>query len=207
MAKIITGAFPEKETVKADKPIPSYVLHISLIFSDPLIWRRVQVPGNISLATLHRVIQLSMGWSDSYVHQFLVGKISYEPTLGSETIKENKKYDERNFKLQDLEEGMRFMFAYLYDDGDIWEHELRLEEAVGSSRDLHNPVLLSGEQACPPETTGDIHVYQELLTSLEDPSSSDHKKLLELTGRNDFDPNFFDLAAAQYRLQLLKQKW
>lgn len=207
MAKIITGAFPEKEEIKTEKrdePAPSYVLHISLTFSDPLIWRRVQVPGSISLATLHHVIQVSMGWSDSHVHQFLVGKISYAPTLGSGTIKENERYDERNYKLQDLEEGMQFMFAYLYDAGDIWEHEIRLEEVVISQQELPEPVLLSGEQACPPETMSDIHEYQSLLTSLEDSSRSSRKKLAELTDSSSFDPDYFDLDDARHRLQGLK---
>jgi hypothetical protein len=207
VAKIITGAFPEKEemkTEKRDEPAPSYVLHISLTFSDPLIWRRVQVPGSISLATLHHVIQVSMGWSDSHVHQFLVGKISYAPTLGSGTIKENERYDERNYKLQDLEEGMQFMFAYLYDAGDIWEHEIRLEEVVISQQELPEPVLLSGEQACPPETMSDIHEYQSLLTSLEDSSRSSRKKLAELTDSSSFDPDYFDLDDARHRLQGLK---
>jgi hypothetical protein len=207
VAKIITGAFPEKEEIKTEKrdePAPSYVLHISLTFSDPLIWRRVQVPGSISLATLHHVIQVSMGWSDSHVHQFLVGKISYAPTLGSGTIKENERYDERNYKLQDLEEGMQFMFAYLYDAGDIWEHEIRLEEVVISQQELPEPVLLSGEQACPPETMSDIHEYQSLLTSLEDSSRSSRKKLAELTDSSSFDPDYFDLDDARHRLQGLK---
>jgi hypothetical protein len=207
MAKVITGVFPKKEAVKtekADKPVPSYILHISLTFSDPLIWRRVQVPGSISLATFHHVIQLSMGWSDTHAHQFHVGKISYEPTLGSAAIGETKRYDERNFQLQDLEESMRFMFAYLYDAGDIWEHEIRLEEVVYPSEKLHNPVLLAGEQACPPETISDVHEYQALLTSLENPAVNGHQKLSELTGSSDFDPNFFDLEAARHRLQLLK---
>lgn len=207
MAKIITGAFPEKEemkTEKRDKPVLSYVLHISLTFSDPLIWRRVQVPGSISLATFHHVIQLSMGWSDTHVHQFHVGKISYEPTLGSTAIAETKRYDERNFQLQDLEESMRFMFAYLYDAGDIWEHEIRLEEVVYPSGKSHKPVLLSGEQACPPETISDVHEYQALLTSLENPVGNGRQKLSELAGSSDFDPDFFDLEAARHRLQLLK---
>jgi len=199
LAKVITGAFPEKKQAKQDKPTPGYVLHISLIFSDPLIWRRVHVPGSISLATLHQVIQLSMGWSDSHVHQFLVGKISYEPTSGnSSTIRESSRYDERNYTLQDLEGGMRFMFAYLYDAGDIWEHEIRLEEVVVSSEELKKPILLSGEQACPPETLSDIHEYQ---TILEDQSGSGHKKISELTGSSNFDPDFFDLAAARLRLE------
>jgi len=204
MAKIISGVFPDKKstkTEKKDKPAPSYILLISLTFSDPLIWRRVHVPGDINLAMLHHVIQLSMGWSDSHTHQFHVGKISYEPASADETIKENKRYSERNFKLHDLEESMHFMFTYLYDAGDIWEHEIRLEEVVPSSTKLNNPVLLSGAQACPPETVSDIHEYHTLLSSLEDPSCSGHKKFVELTGINDFDPDFFDLVTAQNRLQ------
>lgn len=208
MAKVITGVFPKKETgkiEKKDKPVPSYILHISLTFSDPLIWRRVQVPGNISLATFHHVIQLSMGWSDTHVHQFHVGKISYEPVLGSDTIGEAKRYDERNFKLQDLEESMRFMFAYLYDAGDIWEHEIRLEEVVYQLGKSNKPVLLAGEQACPPEAISDIHAYQALLSSLEHHEENGLQKLSELTGSSDFNPDFFDLQAARERLQLLNQ--
>jgi len=207
MAKVITGVFPKKvavKTEKADKPVPNYILHISLTFSDPLIWRRVQVPGNMSLATFHHVIQLSMGWSDTHTHQFHVGKISYEPTLGTDTIGEAKRYDERNFQLQDLEESMRFMFAYLYDAGDIWEHEIRLEEVVYPTEVLHNPVLLGGEQACPPETMSDVHEYQALLASLENHAEGGYQKLSELAGNSDFDPDFFDLETARNRLQSLK---
>lgn len=206
MANVITGVFPEKESeqsAKNDKPIPSYILHISIMFSDPLIWRRVQIPGTITLATLHDVIQLSMGWSDSHMHQFLVGKISYEPTSGGSGIRESTKYDERNVKLYELEEGMHFMFSYLYDSGGGWEHDIRLEEVVPHSRELPHPVILSGEKACPPETMSDIHEYQELLESLEDPSRGGSVNLSELTGSSDFDPDFFDLPAVKHRLDTL----
>ena len=207
MAKVITGVFPEKESEQStenDKPIPSYILHISIMFSDPLIWRRVQIPGTITLATLHDVIQLSMGWSDSHMHQFLVGKISYEPTSGDSGIRESTKYDERNVKLHELEEGMHFMFSYLYDAEGGWEHDIRLEEVVPHTRELHHPVLLAGEQACPPEAMFDIHEYQALLDSLENPSKGASEDLSELTGENDFDPDFFDLTAAKDRLEVLR---
>ncbi len=204
MAKVITGVFPETATENKDKAIPGYVLHISLAFSDPLIWRRVQVPGTITLATFHDVIQLSMGWDDSNFHQFLVGKISYEPTSGDSIIRESTKYDERNAQLHDLEEGMGFMFTYLYDAGEGWEHQIYLEEVVPYTRELRYPVLLSGEQACPPETFGDIHDYQALLYSLENSPGSSQVKLLELTGSSDFDADYFDLNAAKVRLQALQ---
>lgn len=207
MAQVIKGLFPEKtktagESTKDDKPVPSYILHISISFSDPLIWRRVQVPGAFTLAQLHNIIQLSMGWSDSHVHQFLVGKISYEPTMKSNVPRESKRFDEYKYKLHTLEEGMRFMFSYLYGAGEGWEHEIHLEEVVPPSRQLKHPILLSGEMACPPETVGDIHEYQKLISDLSSPGNNSQTSLYELTGRPDFDPAFFDLESAKKRVSL-----
>jgi len=207
MAQVIKGVFPqhaksETEHKKDDKQAPSYVLHISIAFSDPLIWRRIQVPGAYTLAQLHDVIQLSMGWSDSNVHQFLVGKISYEPTMRTNVPRESKRFDEYKYKLYTLEEGMHFMFTYLYDAGEGWEHEIRLEEVVPPTRQLTHPILLSGEMACPPETVGDIHEYHKLLTDLQSPEKQNQINLYELTGRPDFDPNYFDLEAAKKRVSM-----
>jgi hypothetical protein len=205
MAQVIKGVFPENTrtepaTKSEDKQIPSYLLHISITFSDPLIWRRVQVPGTFTLAQLHDIIQLSMGWSDSYVHQFLVGKISYEPTMKNNIPRESTRFDERKYKLHTLEEGMRFMFTYLYDAGEGWEHEIRLEEVVPPTRQLRHPILLSGEMACPPETVGDIHEYHQLLSALDLPDNKGSASLYKLTGRPDFDPHYFDLEAAKKRV-------
>jgi hypothetical protein len=207
MAQVIKGVFPQKpksetESKKDDKKVPSYILHISITFSDPLIWRRIQVPGTFTLAQLHDTIQLSMGWTDSHVHQFLVGKISYEPTIRTNLPRESKRFDEHKYKLYALEDGMRFMFSYLYGAGEGWEHEIHLEEIVPPERQLKHPILLSGEMACPPESVGDIHQYQELISALESPDSKVQKSLYELTGRPDFDPNYFDLEAAKKRVSM-----
>ncbi len=205
MAQVIKGVFPqstknETEAKKDDKQVPSYILHISITFSDPLIWRRVQVPGTFTLAQLHDTIQLSMGWSDSHIHQFLVGKISYEPTMKTRVPREAKRFDEYKYKLHTLEEGMRFMFSYIYEAGEGWEHEIHLEEIVPPTRQLKHPILLAGEMACPPETIGDIHQYLQLITDLESADSRKTNSLFELTGRPDFDPNYFDLEAAKKRV-------
>lgn len=205
MAQVIKGVFPQStktgiETKKDDKQVPSYILHISITFSDPLIWRRIQVPGTFTLAQLHDTIQLSMGWSDSYVHQFLVGKISYEPTMKTKVPRESKRFDEFKYKLHTLEEGMRFMFSYLYGAGEGWEHEIHLEEIIPPTRQLKHPILLAGEMACPPETVGDIHQYRQLITDLESPDSRKADSLSELSGRPHFDPQYFDLEAAKKRV-------
>lgn len=207
MAEVIKGVFPDNiktvtDSQKDDKQVPSYILHISITFSDPLIWRRIQVPGTFTLGQLHDTIQLSMGWSDSHVHQFLVGKISYEPTIKSNVPRESKRFDEHKYKLHTLEEGMRFMFSYIYDAGEGWEHEIHLEEVIPPTRQLKHPILLSGEMACPPETVGDIHQYQQLTNTLESPGSKSKNSLYELTGRLNFDPSYFDLEAAKKRVSM-----
>lgn len=203
MAKVIKGIFPEahkKEQKKEEKPLPSYVLHISLTFSDPLIWRRVQVPGSYTLAQLHDVIQGAMGWSDSHVHQFIVGKISYEPTMRSNRPRESKRFDENKYKLHTLEEGMQFLFAYLYDAGEGWEHQLHLEETVPPSRELKHPILLAGERACPPEEVGDVHEYNQLIAGFEVMDENARDTLFELSGLPDFDPAAFDQAIFKKRV-------
>jgi len=204
MAEVIQGGFPNKKTISKpneDKPVPSYVLQISVTFSEPLIWRRIQIPGTNTLGDLHDVIQKSMGWTDSHVHQFIVGKISYEPTIKTKAPRVSKRFDEDKYQLHTLEEGMRFLFSYIYDAGEGWEHEIHLEEVVAPSTTLHAPLILAGERACPPEDVGDIHEYHQLITAFEDPDNKDYHTLYEITGRPDFDPNFFDLEKAKQRLR------
>ena len=47
-------------------------LRIELDDIEPLVWRRVLVPANITLGRLHRVIQAVMGWTDSHLHEFVI---------------------------------------------------------------------------------------------------------------------------------------
>ncbi len=206
MAQVIQGDFPTTKKAtdpKDDKAVPSYILHISLTFSDPLIWRRVQIPGTATLAKLHEVIQKSMGWSDSHVHQFIVGKISFEPTMRTNAPRVSKRFDEDKYQLHTLEDGMNFLFSYIYDAGEGWEHEIHLEEVVPATTPLNGTIVLAGERACPPEDVGDIHEYHQLITAFEDPNSKDYHRLYEITGRPDFDPAVFDLDSAKKRIGLL----
>lgn len=207
MAKVIKGAFPQTSNAvskKNDKPVPSYILHISIAFSDPLVWRRIQVPGTFTLSQLHQVIQRSMGWSDSHVHQFLVGKISYEPTQKSNKPRESKRFDENNYTLHALEDGMQFMFTYLYDAGEGWEHLITLEEVIPPTIELKHPILISGEMACPPETVGDVHIYNDLTLAMESADHKDRNSLAELSENSNFDPTYFDVETAKTRVNQLK---
>jgi hypothetical protein len=203
MAKVLKGDFSRRSKAaqakpSGDRPVPSYQLKISLVFSDPLIWRRLRVPGSMTLAGLHRTIQACMNWSDSETHQFLVGKIFYSPGFGiksEDLMQRQSKYDEAQFELHQLEESMRFIFTYLYDGGEGWELEITLEEVLEQGATADHPVLLDGEYGCPPEDVGDIHQYLALLYALEQSGTDPSEIKLEVPGEDDFYPHLFDVEA------------
>lgn len=52
---------------------PIYQIKVALQYINPPIWRRIEVPGDIKLGKLHRILQVAMGWSDSHLHAFRRG--------------------------------------------------------------------------------------------------------------------------------------
>jgi hypothetical protein len=56
-----------------DVPPPSvYHLRVVLRGISPLVWRRLLVPAESTLADLHEILQTSFGWSGESLHRFLV---------------------------------------------------------------------------------------------------------------------------------------
>ena len=86
----------------------AYQLKITLMGLKPPIWRRVLVPGDISLSNLHYTIQFVMGWQDSHLHIFHVGKEHF----GTKSQDLDKVQDERKVILQDIapEAGAEFIY-------------------------------------------------------------------------------------------------
>src|SRR6266567_1629168 len=69
-----------------------YQLHIRLAHIEPPIWRRLVVSGQITLFGLHQMLQVVMGWENSHLHQFIVGKTYYgepDPEYG-DTMKDDR---------------------------------------------------------------------------------------------------------------------
>ena len=53
-------------------PAVRYRLKVSLRHISPMIWRRLVVPGDLTLYGLHRSIQIAFGWEDYHLHAFKV---------------------------------------------------------------------------------------------------------------------------------------
>jgi hypothetical protein len=185
------------------RPAPVYQLKISLAFSDPLIWRRIQVPGDITLTRLHDILQLCMGWSDLHTHRFLIGKVFYAPSENSGIWATTGERCESEYKLVALENDMKWCFTYIYDFGDGWEHEIELEESLPAGKGGSHPVLLHGEQACPPENVGGIPGYEEFLNIINNPHHQHHQRIAAWYGADRFDPEYLDMAAINKGLKRL----
>ncbi|MCA6222053.1 plasmid pRiA4b ORF-3 family protein [Photorhabdus antumapuensis] len=150
-----------------------YQLKVTLTDSKPAIWRRFVVPASISFDRLHDVIQIVMGWQDSHLHEFRIGKLRL--TEMPESPSDSKEED--LYRLVDLIKQKGRSFTYLYDFGDGWEHEIILENSQYPENNLPLPFYcLDGARACPFEDTGGIDGYENLIAILNDP---DHEEYAE----------------------------
>lgn len=51
-----------------------YQLKVKLKDVRPSVWRRLQVPSDMTFAELHRVLQIAFDWDDDHLHTFYVTK-------------------------------------------------------------------------------------------------------------------------------------
>ncbi len=154
--------------MKKASPSEIHQLKITLRYIQPPVWRRVEVPKDITLAKLHRILQVAMGWYDSHLHQFIVGKNYYgEPSL--DEFSELDLKDERKVRLGQVLSKPKQRMVYEYDFGDGWEHDIVLEKVLPPDSNTRYPVCLEGAQACPPEDCGGVGGYENFLDAIRDP--------------------------------------
>ncbi len=186
------------------KPVRAYQLKVTLMETDPPIWRRLRVSGDTTLARLDRIIQMAMGWTNSHLHTFTAGGLVYaDPNAKWETDVRN----ERRARLDGIAREEGEAFVYEYDMGDSWRHQVVVEEILVEAEGAVRPSCLAGERACPPEDSGGVHGYYEKLECLRDPDHEEHeqtKTWMEGMSGGPFDPDAFDLEAVNRAFEALR---
>jgi hypothetical protein len=185
--------------------IQIYELKLEMLEVEPLIWRRLLVPGSITLAQLHEVIQTAMGWTNSHLHEFIVGEHIYsDPEFEIDEARSEYRYS-----LARLAPRVRNTITYLYDFGDGWEHQIRVEAIIeNDTRYPGKPVCLAGARNCPPEDCGGPWGYQNFIKAIGNKKHKEHKELIEWVG-GSFDPEHFDLDEVNHLLRKidLRPRW
>src|SRR3954469_17447598 len=118
-----------------------YQFHVWLRGISPLIWRRLLLRSDQTLADLHDTLQISFGWSDFHLHRFRIhGRDFGVSRLGGSSFYQNANQvllAEFHFRL-----GERFL--YEYDFGDQWEHQIRLDAFCPFSLSRFVPSVSAG---------------------------------------------------------------
>ena len=166
-----------------------YQLKVTLRDIHPPIWRRIQVWEDTTLAQLHTILQIVMGWEDYHLHEFLIGRRLYSVPDPDDIMYERKVVDESHVPLGEVVSRVGTEFAYLYDFGDSWEHDLLLETILLPETTAQYPTCIGGERRTPPEDVGGIPGYEEYLAVLADPEHEEHGNMLQWRG--PFDPESF----------------
>lgn len=175
-----------------------YQLRITLEDVEPVVWRRVLVPGGYTLDRVHRVVQYAMGWGDYHLHVFDARGVQYGVPDPDGLLEVR---DELDVRLDSVAaDGDRL--RYTYDFGDWWEHEIVVEEVATADAEAMYPTCVGGEGACPPEDIGGPSGYEEFLAAVADPKNPDHAAMLEWVGR-PFDPSAFDAGRVSTLLRRL----
>ena len=180
-----------------------YQLKIVLKGVRPQIMRRTQVPADIRLDDLHRVLQVAMGWTDSHLHSFTFGDREFSMPSEESDLNELQMEDERAARLSALAQEPKGTFEYVYDFGDNWQHTITLEKALPAVSDADYALCLDGKRACPPEDCGGVWGYSDLVKVLRNPAHPDYKDMKAWAGRK-FDPEVFDVATVNRELRRLR---
>lgn len=197
----------------------AYQIKIELLDSNPLIWRRVIIPADVTFKRLHDTIQFSMDWWDRHLFKFEFPQEKLRITNDEEAYEEFKffqgKYkgkaltkhnDPDGFIARTLETVIRQpqtvkidrylvkykTITYVYDFGDNWRHKIELEQVI-DDYGFGYPTILEGEGACPPEDVGGIPAYQEFLRIWNNTKHPENEEMRQWGESQRYRP--FDIVA------------
>ncbi|MEO5743748.1 MAG: plasmid pRiA4b ORF-3 family protein, partial [Terracoccus sp.] len=106
-----------------DEPV-LLTVHLSLDDTDPQVWRRLTVAGDLDLDDVHHVLQAAMGWTDSHMHRFHLGDAWSGPHFltGDDLDEGEDGTAETEARLDQILRTAGDELGYTYDFGDGWNH-------------------------------------------------------------------------------------
>lgn len=204
-------------------------LRASLLDSDPEIWRLLHVDPRLTLAQLHTVLQVAFGWQNCHLHQFHEedGTRYATPAPREFRFENDNAVDERKVQLAQIFNRPEKRIAYEYDFGDSWIHAIDFEREIDSdtfeypretwieygrgvfSGKQRAAICVEGARNGPPEDSGGLYGFQELLELRRHPPPRtkkhewDHERLAWL---GDWDPDWFGLDEINQHLGRVRVK-
>jgi hypothetical protein len=207
-ATVDDGLGPRNRAIELPPPPDEtslLTLTIELVGSRPRIWRRLSLPGDLTLDEVHTLFQAAMGWTDSHLHRFLPGTGErYDQPYFLTEFDEAEGDDgtpEAGVRLDQVLRARGDRMTYLYDFGDGWEHRVTLESLAPLTQQNREPRCLAGARACPPEDVGGLGGHHDLAAWLragapadDVPEPFDDAEHAHGWLPDGYDPDAFDAA-------------
>ncbi len=181
----------------------AYTLHVQLAEIEPAIWRRIVVPGSLTLRQLHHVLQVTMGWTHSHLHQYLVGDGDKTTFYGEPSPEDDYFHkDDQLIHLAQIAPKEGVTFTYEYDFGDCWKHKVLVERIELTPKDEPPyPWCYEGSRACPPEDCRGVGGFAHFLEAWQNRSDPEHRQMREWVGKQ-YHPETFSVPQVNSALAL-----
>lgn len=144
-----------------------YVIKIAVRGVSPMVWRRLRIAADTSLAALHFIFQIVQGWGNDYLYQFhIYGKdygISYDGGIDFPDNPFRTVTDDFSFDIGDR-------FTYEYNFFEHWLHDVRVE-AIHEDSTLKTPFCISGHGmpgATPEDEADKTLAFLEAIVNADD---------------------------------------
>jgi hypothetical protein len=144
----------------ADAPTGKvYQLRAVLAGISPLIWRRLLVTDQTTIAELHEILQTAFGWDGGHLHRFIVHAVDYgRHQPGGPWFS----HDADHVRLSRFGLRVGERFAYEYDFTAGWRLDIRVEHIGPPRSGRRYPTCTGGARAAPPEECRGVHDYLAL---------------------------------------------
>jgi Plasmid pRiA4b ORF-3-like protein len=140
--------------------ITIYQLRVVLCGVSPLVWRRLLVASDTTIAELHEILQSALDWGGEHLHCFHIHGAAYGVRcLGGMVFQE----DARHVPLFRFGLHCGERFRYEYDFTADWTLDIRLEKALPFDQSRGLPLCIGGSRAAPPEDCAGAWDYLERL--------------------------------------------
>jgi hypothetical protein len=158
---------PRQELPRLKKPAATTVhtVKASLNGAKPPVWRRLELPSELTLNMAHEVLQIAFSWHGYHLHQFetacgAFGRPDDDGDWGFEEVG-----DESAVVFAQVAAEEKAKIVYVYDFGDDWRHDIVVEKITPALPGVAYPRCTSGRGWAPEEDSGGIWAHNEAVAA------------------------------------------